>query len=87
MRDRVLDYVSVLWPSRALRSGAVDDWLAPLGGTVGDADGTVLTARWARTAAERTYEADNLRIGLTQAYSRSSLDSEWLASRVEVDSE
>ena len=34
MRDRVLDYVSVLWPSRALRSGAVDDWLAPLGGTV-----------------------------------------------------
>jgi hypothetical protein len=58
MRDRVLDYVSVLWPSRALRSGAVDDWLAPLGGTVGDADGTVLTARWARTAAERTYEAD-----------------------------
>ena len=57
MRDRVLDYVSVLWP-RALRSGAVDDWLAPLGGAVGDADGTVLTARWARTAAERTYEAD-----------------------------
>jgi hypothetical protein len=58
MRDRVLDYVLVLWPSRALRSSVVDDWLAPLGGTVGDADGTVLTARWARTAAERTYEAD-----------------------------